>query len=186
MRSRRPCIRLTFAGESPPPAEQSVDAAVERYLRAFGPATAADVRAWSGMRAVCESVARLRPRLRSYRDAGWRELLDVEDGAFARPGEAAPVRLLGEYDNAFLGHEDRSRVTGGLAWGWAWARRGAFLVDGLLAGAWRCPANGEPDRVELEAMRRLDDRERRDVEAEAEALVRFLTGSGATAQVAWT
>jgi len=162
-----------------------IDDAVERYLRAFGPATTADIRAWSGMRGIRESVARLRPRLRAYRDARGRELLDVEDGRFAAPGEAAPVRFLGEFDNAFLGHADRSRITGDLAWGWAWTRRGAFLVGGYLAGAWRCPAAGDAGRVELEAMRRLDGRDRRDVAAEARELARLLAGGATMVDVAW-
>jgi hypothetical protein len=165
--------------------EQAVDEAVERYLRAFGPATTSDVRTWSGIRSVREAVDRLRPRLVAYRDEAGRELLDVAGGEFADPAQTAPVRLLGEFDNVFLGHADRTRITGELAWGAAWARRGALFVDGYLAGAWRCPIADDPTRLELEAMRPLDDRQRRDVVREAEALIGLIAGSAVTTEVAW-
>jgi hypothetical protein len=166
-------------------ADEAVDDAVERYLRAFGPATTSDIRAWSGMRSMREAVERLRPRLVAYRDQAGRELLDVADGEFADAAQPAPVRLLGEYDNVFLGHADRTRITGDLPWGAAWTRRGAFFVEGSLAGAWRCPVAGDPTRLELEAMRPLDDRERNDVVREAEALVRLIADPAATPEVVW-
>jgi hypothetical protein len=72
-----------------------------------------------------------------------------------------------------------------VAWGAAWARRGAFFVDGYLAGAWRCPVADDPTRLQLEAMRPLDDRQRRDVVREAEALVRMIADSAATPKVLW-
>lgn len=87
-------------------------------------------------------MARLRPRLRSYADEAGRELVDVEDGLFADPEESAPVRFLGEYDNVFLAHADRSRITGDASWGAAYARKGAFFIDGFLAGSWRASEVG--------------------------------------------
>jgi DNA glycosylase AlkZ-like len=163
----------------------AIDVAVERYLRAFGPATAADIRTWSWLAGVREVIARLRPGLRTYRDERGRELLDVADGAFADPDETAPVRFLGQYDNVILSHADRSRITGELRWGAAWLQRGTFLVDGYLAGAWRLRESPGPPRLELEARRRLADADRADVEAEATALGRFLLPEGAPVDVIW-
>jgi hypothetical protein len=167
------------------PAAEIVDGVVERYLRAFGPATTSDIRTWSGMGSVRDSVARLRPRLHAYRDASGRELVDVADGVFADPDQAAPVRFLGEYDNVFLAHADRSRITGDLAWGPAWGRRGTFFADGYLAGAWRIPDRGGPTRIELEAMRSLTAETRAEAAAEADELVRFLTGRRGDPEVSW-
>jgi Winged helix DNA-binding domain len=115
------------------------DGLVMRYLRAFGPASAADIGAWSRMTGVREVVERLRPELRTFRDERGRELFDVADGLLPDPDLPAPVRILPEYDNLLLSHADRSRmapeaVRRGLA-----RANGFFstvLVDGFVRAAW--------------------------------------------------
>jgi hypothetical protein len=111
------------------------DELITRYLAAFGPATVADIRVWSGLRGVAPVIDRLRPRLRSFRDEHGHELLDVLDGPLPDPGAPAPARFLPEGDNAVLGHADRARIDR------APDRRRAlprtFLLDGFLAGTWR-------------------------------------------------
>ena len=158
------------------------DEVVLRYLRAFGPASAADIRTWSWLSGLRPVIERLRPRLRTYRDEAGRELLDVEDGVFADGDGPAPVRFLGEYDNVFLSHADRSRVTGDLAWGTSFVRQGAFFVDGFLAGAWR--AADLTSRATLSIDPRLPLAAARDeVVAEGEALLRFLAPVASTPTV---
>ena len=177
---------LSLPADAPPAIDPSPDQAVLRYLRAFGPATTADIRAWSWLTGVREVVERLRPRLRSYRDEAGRELLDVEDGVFADPDEPAPVRVLGEYDNVFLSHADRSRITGDVSWGTSFVRRGAFFVDGFLAGAWRLeqPAS-RPTTIVLEARRPLTASARDEVHAEAMGLYRLLAPDAAARGITW-
>ena len=164
---------LGLPGEPVVPAIAPPDEVVLRYLRAFGPATAADIRTWSWLSGLRPVIERLHPRLRTYRDQAGRELLDVEGGMFADGHAPAPVRFLGEYDNLFLSHADRSRVTGELAWGTSFVRRGALFVDGFLAGAWR--AADLAGRATLSIEPRIPLAAARDeVVAEGEALLRFL------------
>ena len=98
----------TWVG-APLAAEPSLDDVARRYLAAFGPATTADLTAWSrltGLRAVMD---RLRPSLRPFRDERGRDLLDLPDAPRPDPDVPAPVRYLPEYDNLLLSHADRRR-----------------------------------------------------------------------------
>ena len=111
--------------------------ALRRYLAAFGPASVADMRTWSGLAGLREVVERMRPELRTFTDERGRELFDVADGLWADPGTPAPPRFLPQYDNVLLSHDDRTRVAGT---GLRWEQRvgdSLFLVDGFARGAWR-------------------------------------------------
>ena len=115
----------------------TVDELVQRYLAAFGPATAADVATWSWLTRVREVLERLRPTLRIVRDESGRELWDVPDGPLPDPATPALPRFLPEYDNLLLSHQDRSRVIPPELAGRFTGFVGTFLVDGFTAGQWR-------------------------------------------------
>jgi hypothetical protein len=119
----------------------SLDELVLRYLAAFGPATAADVRTWSGMAGAREAIERLRPQLRTFRDEQGREIFDITDGELPPEDVEAPVRFLPEYDNLFLSHADRSRIIDDGHRRRLTTVNGAgpntFAVDGFLSGTWR-------------------------------------------------
>ena len=132
--------------DAPLAREADPDAMVLRYLAAFGPATVADIRTWSGLTGLRAVVERLRPRLRTFRDEQGRELLDVEDGALPDPDAPAPVRFLPEYDNVGLSHADRARLFAGLGPGAPLPRGGrsfgTLLVDGFYRANWGLDADG--------------------------------------------
>jgi winged helix DNA-binding protein len=129
-----------WLGEEPAPAEPPEEL-VRRYLRAFGPATAADVQTWSGLRGLREVVDRMRPTLRVLRDEDGRELIDVPRAPLPDPDTPAPVRLIAEYDNLTLAHADRSRVIADEHRAATATANGVIpgmvLVDGMVAGTWK-------------------------------------------------
>jgi hypothetical protein len=155
----------------------SLDDLVLRYLAAFGPATAKDFGVWSWLTGVREVVERLRPRLVTYRDEAGRELFDVPDVALPDPETPAPVRLLPEFDNLLLSHDDRSRMADPAYRGGPWWH-GSLLVDGFIAGTWRPERRPEGVTLRIGLYRPLTDVELTDVHAEAARLVAFLVPDG--------
>ncbi len=155
-------------------ADPSIDDVVLRYLGAFGPATVMDAQNWSGLTRLAAVFERLRDRLVVFADEQGRELFDLPDAP--RPGGdvAAPVRLLGEYDNVLLGHADRSRlIPAGFPWE-AMLAHGRYvnnlLVDGMLRATWWL----EPETLAIRPFGALTAGEREEVESEARAVVTFL------------
>jgi hypothetical protein len=139
----------------------TVDDVVLRYLAAFGPATIADIRTWSGLTGLRDVIDRLRPGLVEVDG-----MLDVPGAPWPDPGTPAPPRFLPEYDNVLLSHADRSRIIRGPVSLPPGGTRGTLLVDGFVAGTWRF-ADGA---VEVFADAEVD--------AEAAALATFLSAAG--------
>ncbi|WP_242345067.1 winged helix DNA-binding domain-containing protein [Anaeromyxobacter terrae] len=175
--SGRFTLAEVWLGE-PVPDERSPEALIVRYLAAFGPATAADVQAWSGLGRLDGALAAVRPKLRSFRDGDGRELLDLPRAPLPPEDTPAPVRFLPEWDNLLLAHADRRRVV-------ADAHRKAlvtknlqvpptFLVDGFAAGRWRIAGSGKRAKLELQPFAPLPRRTRDALEEEGERLVGFV------------
>jgi hypothetical protein len=119
----------------------SLTGLVRRYLAAFGPATVADIQAWSGLTRLGEPVAALRGELRTFRDENGRELFDLPGAPRPDPGTPAPVCLAAEFDNLVLSHADRARIVSDESKQRMFTRNGIFpgtvLIDGFVAGMWR-------------------------------------------------
>lgn len=162
------------------------DAALEylarHYLGAFGPATVADMAAWSGL-----AIARLRPALaridaaeglRRYTDEQGRELLDLAGASVPAADVDAPARFLPMWDSVLLAYADRSRMISDEHRKVVTARNGdtlpTFLVNGRVAGLWWAEADGAKSRIALEPFVRLNRGERREVEQEGERLSAFV------------
>ncbi|MEZ0578957.1 winged helix DNA-binding domain-containing protein [Nocardioides sp. MH1] len=123
-----------------PMAEPDVPALVRRYLRAFGPATAADVTAWSAVTGMGPVLKGMDDLVRHEGEDG-KVLYDVEGAPLADEDAPAPVRLLGTYDNLWLSHAGRDRVTTpDTRRMWMGTNGGVgntVFVDGWLTGIWR-------------------------------------------------
>jgi len=162
----------------------SIDDLVRRYLAAFGPASVKDVQIWSWLTGIREVVERMRPTLVTYRDEAGRELFDVPEGPLPDPDTPAPVRLLPEYDNLILSHDDRSRVADPAFRLQTWMR-GSLFVDGFLRGTWRLDSKTAPTAIHIGLHEPLEASERDEVEAEAGALLDFVSDGAAPHRIEW-
>jgi uncharacterized protein YcaQ len=186
------------------PAEQWLDKAIPskavqpdvlllRYLEGYGPASADDMRAWSGLArpAVKEAIDRLRPKLMVFRDGSGtgsskRELFDLADAPRPDADVPAPVRLIPEYDNVittraderFVAKADRPRVF--LS---ALRIAATVLVDGFAVGTWKVEATKKAATLTIEPFKPLAARLKKDVEAEAELVLKFAEPEARTHEV---
>ena len=159
-----------WLGRAPGP-EIDHEQLVLRYLAAFGPASPADFRAWSGltMRAVFE---RLRPRLKTFKSEKGTELFDIPRAPRPSGDIEVAVRLIPDFDNILLAHSDRTRIMpAGRHLGMFSSNgvmQGAVLIDGFVRAMWvprknvlevspfvRPLSRAERDRVSVEARRLL-------------------------------
>jgi hypothetical protein len=161
---------------------------LRRYLRAFGPATVADMQAWSRLTGLRPVVDRMRPTLRTYRDERGRELFDLEDGVIADGDLPVGVRFLPDYDNALLSHDDRSRIIQPLPWPELGDNVTApvYLVDGNVAGIWKlekATRKGEPARLVVRPLVEHSADDDDAITRGAEALAAFLATADRAAPV---
>jgi len=176
------------AAVSPPaPAGLAAEELVLRYLAAYGPASVADIQAWSGLTRLREVTERLGGRLRPLAGPDGAVLLDLahvpEDGAPAipDPDTPAPPRFLPEYDNLLLSYAERSRVIPHsrpvpLPPGNG-ASVGTLLIDGCWQADWRIRKDSVRDEgavLEVHPFVPLSAADRDAVAAEGQRLLGFV------------
>jgi hypothetical protein len=168
--------RVVYHPYPEPPELDPIDARtmlVHRYLRAFGPATKADIADWSGLR--IRDFDHALAGLPTYRSEDDKQLFDVARAPLPPADTPAPVRFLPKWDNTLLAFADRRRViTDELRKG-VIAKNGdvaaTVLVDGIVAAMWRYDAKGT---VSVEYIGPATRTQKADVAAEAERLEAWL------------
>ena len=153
-------------------------ALVKSYLAAFGPATIADARVWSGLPNVKDAFETLRPSLVTFRDERNRELFDLPDAPRPDAATPVPVRFLPDFDNLLLAYDDRSRII-------AAEHRprvvsanlqiaATFLVDGVVGGTWKIERKGKRAALTLSPFGSVAKRARTALDDEAQRLLQFV------------
>lgn len=158
--------------------DDSPDELVRRYLAAFGPATAADVQTWSGLKNLKPVLTRLRPELVTLRDEQGRELFDLPDAPRPPADVPAPPRFLPEFDNLVLSHADRSRVVADEHRGHVVTKnlrvRATVLCDGFVSGIWDVDRKKTSVTLRVTPFHQLPADAVAELTAEGERLLSFL------------
>lgn len=173
----QPTESLMFHAVDEPEPVELADALRElahRYLRAFGPATKADLSAWAHIPGGWFNDALV--DLPTYYDDDGRLLYDVPGAQL--PGDvAAPVRFLPKWDNVILGYEKSRRVLPPALRRVVIGQNGdvaqTVLVDGLVAATWK----HEDGKVSVEYLASASRTQKTEVADEAKRLEEWLNAS---------
>jgi hypothetical protein len=151
-----------------------------RYVTGHGPAQAADLAWWSGLTiaAAREALTLAEPRL-VRESVGDRTFWVSPDSVRSVPPSDGPVvHLLPNYDELLIAFRDRTDAIDPAlpADGRTPEALLAHIVvrDGLVVGGWRRAFGGPSATVETDLLVRLEERERRALEAAAGRLSAFL------------
>jgi hypothetical protein len=168
-------LASAWIGPDPAPAKgKATTALIESYLRAFGPATAAEAADWAGLPLGPVKAAIGELELRRFRAEDGAELIDLPRLPLPDPETPAPARLLPVWDATTLAHVRRANILPEAHRSKVFSTKtpqsiNTFLVDGRVAGGWRL----EKGKVKLEPFERLDKATRRELEQEGERLAAF-------------
>ena len=135
------------------------EALVRRHLAAFGPSSATDVQAWSGLGGLAAVLKRLAPDLAVFRDERGRTLYDLPDAPRPDPEVPCPPRFLPDFDALVLAHDDRTRVIADAHRARLVTRnlrvRATVLWDGEVAGTWTLERAGRAAVLRIAPFARL-------------------------------
>lgn len=174
-----------YLGEDPGPCG-GLDALVTRYLAAHGPATARDLAAWAGMRDLAEALDAIRPTLVTVKGPGRSELFDLPDAPRPDPDTPAPVRFVPEYDNLIVSRSDERvlpRAFRSAVFLPALRVAATVLVDGVVAATWTTARARDGASLAIRPLAPIPRHARAEMQAEAEALLRFLEPDARTFDV---
>ena len=165
--------------------------AVERYLAAYGPASLADVGKWLGQRLpnVRGAVEALGDRIVPLSGPDGRDLFDLAEAPSIDGDVDAPPRFLARWDSVLISYDVRDRMLPDDYRDAVIKKNGdilpTFLVDGLVAGLWTVGVARGEAVLTLTPLKQVTPKVQRDLETEAERLVRFMEVDATRHAVAW-
>ena len=170
--------------EQAPQPDDPLLALARRYLAAYGPASRADFKRWSGL-----ATAQVKAAWKAIDSEcaavtlpdGEALMLKEQLGALETATDETTVRLLPRYDNTLLGYESRAFMVadayakrvhpgGGLL-------RACVLIDGEARANWKLEKRRRSVRISVSPFKRLSAAEKALLEAEVESLGEFLNTS---------
>lgn len=162
-----------------PRGEAALVELARRYLAAFGPASAADFAAWSGLpSSVAKAgMAGIGAAMVAFPGgiAGLWSLGSAPSERRSRP----IVRLLGHFDTSLLGYRRREHLADAAAEAWIHHGGGGWIrpvvcVDGWIVGGWRLDPHGSGFELTVTPFVPLSARIEAGIEREVDAISRFL------------
>jgi hypothetical protein len=173
-------------------AKEALEQAVERYLAGYGPASLADIKKWLGQPRLTEvraAIEALGDRIVPLTGPDERGLLDLADAPRLVGDAKAPVRFLARWDSVLISYDVRDRILPDAHRDAVIKKNGdilpTILVDGLVAGLWAVDARKGHAVLTITPFSKVPTAARRDLEAEAEQLVRFVEPEATVHEVAW-
>lgn len=164
------------------PRQEAESMMLRTYLRAFGPATAADFAVWSGLSIPDARTiwAREQGRISPVDVEGWNAgILRPDINALTQAELESPsVRLLPYFDTFLLGHRERGHLLGQKYRSKVYRPQGwiapVLLVDGRVAGVWEHAREKNVLRVKVTKFEPVSRRVAAGIREEAQELGRFL------------
>jgi hypothetical protein len=181
---RRP--RFVFDPRPLPDPDDAATLVLERYLRAFGPASKRDVAAWAGVAQRDFAAAWERLDTVSYRDEQGTELLDLPGEPLPPAATKLPVRFLARWDQVLLAYADRDRIIppelGPLRLTLSGAQ--TVTVDGRVAASWKLERDTRRVKVVIEPHTEIRKSAHAQIRAEAKRTALFAEPEAETVEIA--
>jgi len=159
---------------------------VERYLGAFGPASAGDIAAWAGVAQHDLTQALARLPLVEYRDESGARLFDLPGLPLPPASTRLPVRFLARWDQPLLAYRDRERILPAeiRALNLTLSGDQTVTVDGRVAASWAIERQRNRVAVKIEPHVPIRRSALGAVRAEARRTARFVEPDARGVEVA--
>ena len=169
-----------------PDPDDAATLVLERYLRAFGPASKRDVAAWAGGAQRDFAAAWERLPTVSFRDENEVELLDLPGLPLPPASTRLPVRFLSRWDQVLLAYADRERIIPAELGPLRLTLSGdqTVTVDGRVAASWKLERATRRVKVAIQPHVAIRKSAHASIRAEAKRTARFVEPDAETIEVA--